>query len=206
MKDLNELFKAIDAVEVNAPSTRLGVTMRREDLTTDHVKEDTMVPKEISMRVQSGITAGVNVYIWGPTGSGKSLIAREKLHAEKGDYLRVNCSSGMIVEDLIAAMVSFTDANGNVAYEPRLGPLALAQEWGIPVIIEEIDSLQDEQQHALFQWMEVAPKKSITLQGVALHWSRHKDFVCIATGNTNGMGDTSGMYSSYECCLVEPIQ
>lgn len=131
----------------------------------------------------------LNPYVWGHKGSGKSELF-EQIAARTGrPFMRVQHTAGTEESHVVGQWVV---RNGQTEFE--LGPLALAMRHGWMYLADEYD----------FASPAVTSVYQAVLEGKALIIKEadaanriikpHPNFRFVATGNTNGSGDETGLY------------
>lgn len=131
----------------------------------------------------------INPYVWGHKGTGKSELF-EQIAARTGrPFVRIQHTANT-EESHIVGM--WTVKNGETVFE--LGPLALAMKHGWLYLADEYD----------FALPSVLSVYQAVLEGKALMIKEadaenrmikpHENFRFVATGNTNGSGDETGLY------------
>ncbi|MFN7341544.1 MAG: AAA family ATPase [Opitutia bacterium] len=137
--------------------------------------------------VETAIEAGLNLWLSGPTGCGKTHSVLEVLKANGTDYIRFQGGRDVTRETLVG-YPGLTNGSSSFFY----GPLSTAIRKGIPFILDEVDKLRD----------EVLSELAAVLEGNDLVLSDNggerltlpKGFCVIATANTVGRGEGT-MYS-----------
>lgn len=128
-------------------------------------------------KVLGAVSQGVNLWLVGPAGTGKSTIGEQVAEALSLPFSAVNCTSTMTE----TALKGYNDANGNyVATEFRR-----IFEGGGVFVFDEVDNANPNVLGALNSalangFMAFADRRV----------QKHTDFVAIATGNTYGAGAT----------------
>lgn len=128
-------------------------------------------------KVLGAVSQGVNLWLVGPAGTGKSTIGEQVAEALNLPFSAVNCTSTMTE----VALKGYNDANGNyVATEFRR-----IFEGGGVFVFDEVDNANPNVLGALNSalangFMAFADRRV----------QKHPDFVAIATGNTFGSGAT----------------
>lgn len=136
-----------------------------------------------------GLELNIPVYLWGHAGVGKSTVLEQIAARTKRPYIRVQHTAN--TEE--AHIVGQTLANESGTYfEP--GPLALAMRNGWTYNADEYDFA-----HAsiLAVYQPVLEGKSLVIKEAPPEWRNvkpHPNFRFVATGNTNGSGDETGLY------------
>lgn len=136
-----------------------------------------------------GLELNIPVYLWGHAGVGKSTVLEQIAAHTNRPYVRVQHTAN--TEE--AHIVGQTLANKDGTYfEP--GPLSLAMRNGWMYNADEYDFA-----HAsvLAVYQPVLEGKSLVIKEAPPEWRTikpHKNFRFVATGNTNGSGDETGLY------------
>jgi cobaltochelatase CobS len=126
------------------------------------------------------------LYIWGPTGCGKSTIVEQLAARLRIPVFNLTGSFDTDVQDFYG---SRTAVNGTVFYE--YGPLSLAYRHGGIFLLDEIDGLNPALALGLNTVLDGRPIV-IAETGEIIH--RHPRFRFVATANTNGGSDETGLY------------
>lgn len=138
---------------------------------------------------------GDALYIFGPTGSGKTSGLIE-ISARLGwPAQSVNCHGRMELSDLIGFPVPVA-RDGISVFEFQYGPLALAMKHGHILILNEIDLVDPGELAGLNEILEGRPLVIGQNGGEVI--VPHPMFRVIATGNTNGSGDDTGDYADVQ--------
>jgi cobaltochelatase CobS len=128
-------------------------------------------------KVLGAVSQGVNLWLVGPAGTGKSTIGEQVAEALSLPFSAVNCTSTMTE----TALKGYNDANGN--YVPT--EFRRIFEGGGVFVFDEVDNANPNVLGALNSalangFMAFADRRV----------QKHADFVAIATGNTYGSGAT----------------
>lgn len=140
------------------------------------------------------------LFVYGPSGVGKSTLFKQVCHATRRRYVRFQHNQDSQVSQAVGqwVVVPKEDDHGNIVSvtEYQLGPLALAMIHGWVYNADEIDRAPSGFNSVYQAVLEGEP----LFIGDAPEEYRiirpHKDFRFVATGNTNGSGDETGMFSS----------
>lgn len=131
----------------------------------------------------------INTYIWGHKGTGKSELF-EQIAARTGrPFMRIQHSANT-EESHIVGM--WTVKGGETVFE--LGPLALAMKNGWLYLADEYDFAQPS---VLSVYQAVLEGKPLMIKEADAEnriIKPHPNFRFVATGNTNGSGDDTGLY------------
>jgi cobaltochelatase CobS len=136
------------------------------------------------------LSTGQHVCLVGPAGTGKSRLAQE-LFRDRGP-LRIDFSNGTEEEHIVGQNQLTVNAEGTQVTEFVPAVLAIAVRDGRPIIIEELDAATPGVQFCMHSVLNGDPLV-VTCNGVE-HFNVTKGFQVIATANTIGLGDDSGMY------------
>jgi cobaltochelatase CobS len=136
-----------------------------------------------------GIEMNIPVYLWGHSGTGKTTIY-EQIGARTGrPMLRVQHTANMEEEHVLGG---WRLRDGKTVFD--LGPLPMAMKFGWVYLADEYDFGRPE---VLSLYQPVLEGKPLVIKE-ADHENRvirpHPGFRFLATGNTNGQGDETGLY------------
>ncbi|GBE49172.1 aerobic cobaltochelatase subunit CobS [bacterium BMS3Bbin13] len=130
---------------------------------------------------------GESLYISGPTGCGKSSLVSQVAAKLNLPLQRVSAHSRLEFPELVG---SHTIVNGSMRF--CHGPLARAMKVGHLFLLDEFDLLDPGTAAGLNGVLEGAPLVIPENGGEVIQ--PHPEFRFVATGNTAGNGDESGMY------------
>lgn len=137
-----------------------------------------------------GIELRIPAYSWGHAGTGKSTLW-EQIAARTGrPMLRVQHTANMEEEHVIGG---WRLRDGKTLFD--LGPLAMAMKYGWLYLADEYDFGRPE---VLSLYQPVLEGKPLIIKEADLEnriIRPHPQFRFVATGNTNGQGDESGLYA-----------
>lgn len=128
-----------------------------------------------------------SLYIYGPVGCGKSTCVRQLAARLNYPVFEVTAHGRLEFGDLIGHL---TVRNGDMSFE--YGPLALAMRYGAIFLLNEIDLTQPDVAAGLNGILDGAPL-CIAENGGELIMPNPM-FRFVATANTNGGGDETGLY------------
>jgi cobaltochelatase CobS len=196
---LHEIFKLVDGAGnpvVAAKSARGGpidvtifTTPKDKDLVPD-IDEGFIFDIDNLKNALMALELRKNLYIWGHTGTGKTTLC-DQIAARTGrPVIRVQHSIGTEESHVLGQWVV---RGGQTEFQPGLLPLAMRNGWiyladeydfGLPAVL------------AVYQPV-LEPGKSLVIKDAPDEWrvvKPHANFRFVATGNTNGSGDESGLY------------
>lgn len=159
-----------------------------------------------------GFALNMPTYLWGHAGTGKTTMIEQICARTRRPTIRVNHTGSTEESHIVGQMVASIEEG--TKWSP--GPLPLAMKYGWTYLADEYD----------FAFPQVLAVYQAVLEGKALvikeapaesEWRvvhPHPNFRFVATGNTNGSGDASGLYlgtnvqnaANYErFCVVEEM-
>jgi cobaltochelatase CobS len=130
-------------------------------------------------------------YTWGYHGTGKTTF-HEQMHAHLSKpFLRVQHTINTEEAHILGQMLV---KDGSTYFEP--GPLPLAMRHGWTYCADEYDRAPST---VLSVYQPVLEGKPLVIKEAPLDWrivKPHANFRFVATGNSNGVGDETGLYQS----------
>jgi cobaltochelatase CobS len=146
-------------------------------------------PIDLLKLINVGIRLDKKVYIWGHAGTGKSTILEQYCAHTRRPMLRVQHTVNTEESHIVG---QWTVKEGATVFE--LGPLAIAMKHGLVYMADEYDFALPS---VLSVYQAVLEGKPLVIKE-ADHANRiikpHPNFRFVATGNTNGVGDETGLY------------
>ena len=130
---------------------------------------------------------GDALYLTGPTGSGKTSLISQVASRLNWPVQQVTCHGRLELNDLIG---QFMLVSGSMSFVH--GPLAQAVRDGHLLILNEIDLMDPSELAGLNDIIEGQPLVIPQNGGEVI--KPHPKFRLIATGNSSGQGDQSGLY------------
>lgn len=127
------------------------------------------------------------LYIFGPTGCGKTTCIKQLAARLNYPVFEVTGHGRLEFSDLVGHL---TVKNGNMTFE--YGPLALAMRYGALLLLNEIDLTSPEIAAGLNSVLDGSPLCIAENAGELI--APHPMFRLVATANTNGGGDDTGLY------------
>lgn len=149
------------------------------------------IPELRGIKLTAAINAGFNLWLVGPTGTGKSETVERLCEKMKRNTHKISCNGESSADDLLGF---WTVRGGDTVWVD--GALPMAMKEGALLICEEIDAAAPEVNLALQRALEVR-------EGRAREFYNPRNgekveaadgFTIAATANTAGGGDHSGLY------------
>lgn len=137
-----------------------------------------------------GIEMRFPTYLWGHAGVGKTTIFEQIAAYTKRPYFRVQHTANMEEEHIVGG---WRLRDGKTHFE--LGPLAMAMKYGWLYMADEYDFGRPEVTSVYQAVLEGKPLVIKEADDANRVIKPHPDFRIVATGNTNGQGDETGLYS-----------
>lgn len=127
------------------------------------------------------------LYVFGPTGCGKTSCIKQLAARLNYPVFEVTGHGRLEFADLVGHL---TVKDGNMTFE--YGPLALAMRYGAILLLNEIDLTSPEIAAGLNSVLDGSPLCIAENGGEIIQ--PHLMFRFVATANTNGGGDDTGLY------------
>lgn len=153
------------------------------------IDEDYVYDIDLLKNVAMGFEMNIPAYFWGHAGVGKSTIIEQYCARTKRPMIRVQHTGSTEESHILGQWAANKEGT---YYQP--GPLALAMKHGWTYLADEYDFAYP-QVVAVYQ--PVLEGKALIIKEACEEWrvvKPHKDFRFVATGNTNGAGDETGLY------------
>lgn len=138
-----------------------------------------------------GIETGINTYLVGHAGTGKSSLYEQIFAHTNRATMRVQHTVNTEESHILGQYVV---KDGATVWEP--GPLQLCMRYGLVYMADEYDRAMPQ---VLSAYQPVLENKALLTKEAPPEWRMiepHPDFRICATGNTNGAGDETGLYPS----------
>ena len=153
------------------------------------VDEQYVYDADLLKTVLMGLEANIPTYLWGHAGVGKSTIIEQICARTKRRMLRIQHTENTEESHIVGQTLA--NEKGTF-FEP--GPLPLAMRYGWTYLADEYDFAHPS---ILGVYQPVLEGKSLVIKEAPPEWrvtKPHADFRFVATGNTNGSGDETGLY------------
>ncbi|MCG5512777.1 AAA family ATPase [Ectothiorhodospira shaposhnikovii] len=192
-KPMHEVFKLGKVkAALNGRGEPIPITVLGNDGFEDMIPdEDTAYVFNIELlkTVLLGLELKIPTYLWGHAGVGKSTVIEQICHYTRRPYMRVQHTANTEEAHIVGQMLA--NEKGTY-YEP--GPLALAMKHGWTYNADEYDYASPS---VLAVYQAVLEGKPLVIKEAPPEWRvvrPHENFRFLATGNTNGAGDDTGLY------------
>ena len=154
------------------------------------VDEHYVFNTELLKTVLLGLEINENVYLWGHAGVGKTTVIEQVCAYTKRPWFRVQHTRNMEEAHVVG---QWTVKSGETVFE--LGPLPYAMKHGLVYVADEYDCGAP---GVIALYQAVLEGKALVIKD-ADRANRiikpHPMFRFVATGNTNGTGDETGLYA-----------
>ena len=150
-------------------------------------------PADQTRAILTGMIMRKNTYISGPTGCGKTELAIQ-IHKQLKDrpFMRINMKGDATVANFIGAMRADKKRGTYFKY----GALPIAMKAGYTLIVDEVDYTPPQIAATLNPVLEGSRNLYLEDNGETIHAA--DGFCVIATGNTAGKSDPTGVYTGTE--------
>jgi cobaltochelatase CobS len=165
---------------------------------------------DLVKKVCLGFELAMNVYLWGMHGTGKTTVLEQCAARTGRPFLRVQHTGNteeahilgqyVVKTVLVDAQELGPDGKIHVVKKPQTvtefqyGPLAMAMKYGMVYCADEYDFAMPS---VIALYQPVLEGKPLVIKDAPIDQRvihPHPDFRFVATGNTNGVGDETGLY------------
>jgi cobaltochelatase CobS len=191
-KDIKDIADALSNIGAKVKPAQVKSVLKMK---ASNSKGEVMeIDPDIVDELEIAVASKAHINLVGPPGCGKTTIRDMILSQINKDFVKVQCHKRLDVEELFGGPIP--DGRGGIT--TQLGAIAECARDGIPLGLEEVDSLSPDNVFPLFPLL--GPDKWIDVQlgAETVRVVKHPDFFCIATSNTNGTGDYSGSFAGTE--------
>ena len=136
------------------------------------------------------LVEGYNILLVGPPGVGKTALVKQIAAVTHWPLVRFNGTRDATQMDLVGSMSA---RNGETVFDH--GPLPIAAKIGAIFVNDEMDHNPPEVNSVMHSIMEKKGKLLITANNGEMI-KPHKNFRLVATANTKGQGDQSGIHNA----------
>lgn len=155
------------------------------EVNKSYMFSDTELIKDVLMC----FTTGMPAYLWGHAGTGKSSMPTQLAARLNRPIMRAQHTASTEESHITGQILA---KGGRTYFEPGL--LTMAMKHGIIYLADEYDFAYPQ---ILSLYQPVLENEPLILKEATPEWRRttpHKHFAFVATGNTNGSGDETGLY------------
>lgn len=146
-------------------------------------------PIDTLKKIIVGFELGMNVYLWGMHGTGKTTLLQQAAARTKRPLIRVQHTINMQESDILG---QWTVKDGATHFQ--LGPLPTAMINGWVYCADEYDFAMPS---VLSVYQPVLEGQALLIKDAPPEYRKitpHPQFRMVGTGNTNGVGDETGLY------------
>ncbi len=144
---------------------------------------------DLLKKVIIGFQLNMPIYLWGFHGTGKTTILQQAAARTKRPFMRVQHSLNMQESDVLG---QWTVKDGSTIFQ--LGPLPMAMINGWVYCADEYDTAMP---NVTTVYQPVLEGQNLIIKDAPPMFRKiipHPNFRFCATGNTNGIGDETGLY------------
>lgn len=144
---------------------------------------------EILRPIMMGFQLNIPTYLWGKHGTGKTSYFEQYCARTNRPAIRVQHT---VSTEEAHVLGQYVVKDGSTHFEP--GPLAIAMRFGLTYIADEYDFALPS---VTSVYQPVLEGKQLIIKEAPPEWrvvKPHPMFRFVATGNTNGSGDETGLY------------
>ena len=186
-------FSVHETFSLDVPPSYTIEGYAEPDRETPAIDSGYVFPHEDTLAFLLGLQTGDRILIHGHTGTGKTSLV-EQVAARLGfNVVKINFDGGIGRDDLIGTHVV---RGGEVVFQYGILPRAYRDFEGCFVLLDEWDSISDECSFVLQRPLQKDDGKLLILENggevVSLPAGHH----IIATANTCGQGDETGLYAT----------
>ncbi len=153
------------------------------------VDPDYVFSIDLLKKIVLGFQLNMPIYLWGFHGTGKTTVLQQVAARLRRPFIRVQHTINMQESDVLG---QWTVKDGATHFQ--LGPLPMAMINGWTYCADEYDFAMPSVT-AVYQ--PVLEGQSLLIKDAPPHFRKiipHPNFRFVATGNTNGVGDETGLY------------
>lgn len=187
-----ELGNAPAALNASGNPIRVDIMTGHDQAALDYlpdVDESYVFNIDLLKKVIIGLQLNMPIYLWGFHGTGKTTILQQAAARTKRPFVRVQHSLNMQESDVLGQWVV---RDGSTEFQ--LGPLPMAMINGWIYCADEYDTAMP---NVTTVYQPVLEGQNLIIKDAPPHLRKivpHPNFRFVATGNTNGVGDETGLY------------
>ena len=163
------------------------------DRETPAIDPGYIFPKEDTLAFLLGVQMDDRILIHGHTGTGKTSLVEQVAARLNFNVVKINFDGGIGRDDLIGTHVV---RGGEVVFQYGVLPRAYRDFEGCFVLFDEWDSISDECSFVLQRPLQKDDGRLLILENGGEVIPLPADHHIIATANTCGQGDESGLYAT----------
>lgn len=129
------------------------------------------------------------LWLYGQTGTGKSSLVRNVFARLHVPVCIIPCNPNLKLDKYFVHAKVEANANGGTSIRYVPGPLTIAMQLGLPILLDEGDRLDPRESSRLHALMDGS---SMEIPDLEMTLTAHPDCRIILTGNSSGAGDQSG--------------
>lgn len=154
-----------------------------------HIDKDYVHDIDLVKIILMGLEENMPTYLWGHSGTGKTTALQQVCAHTNRPVIRVQHTLNTEESHILGQTVLLGD---RTPFQP--GPLAMAMRFGWVYLADEYDFAVP---HVLSVYQPVLEGNPLVIKEAEAEWRTvepHPNFRIMATGNTNGAGDETGLY------------
>lgn len=160
---------------------------------TPEIDSSYVFPKEETVMFLMSLEHRDPTYIKGHSGTGKTQLVRQVAARLNYNVVQINFDGNLARPDLIGEPRISRDENGNATQSFRYGLVPLGfTEPGTLLLLDEVDACPPETAFVLQR--AVSEDLQFLMHETNELFTLHPQSMIVATANTTGQGDTSGLY------------
>jgi cobaltochelatase CobS len=202
MADLFRLNKVAGATRANGDPIMITVLGQEEaDDRIPMYQNDYVYNVDILKTFLMGFEVGRPMYAFGHSGTGKSSIFAQICSATRRTMLRLQHSKNtqefhIIGQWIVVSEIHNGEAISVMKFQP--GPLAMAMRYGYTFLADEFDRAYPSVT-SVYNGVLEGNGQPLNIPDAPDEWrivKPHENFRFVATGNSNGSGDDTGLYQA----------
>ncbi len=186
-------FSVREVFGLDVPATYTVAGYESPDRETPAIDPGYVFPKEDTLAFLLGLQMNDRILIHGHTGTGKTSLVEQVAARLNFNLVKINFDGGIGRDDLIGTHVV---RGGEVVFQYGILPRAYRDLEGCIICLDEWDAISDECAFVLQRPLQKDDGKLLILENggevLALPPGHH----LVATANTCGQGDDTGLYST----------
>lgn len=167
------------------------------DVDSDYVFEPT-IRQAVLMWIN--FPQGQSLWVSGPTGCGKTSIIEQTAARLNWPTMKTTASADLDINTFIGGLrIKCNELTGDTKTVYELGPLSMAYKYGMIFLLDEYDQLEPSCANAFNAILEGG---NLTIPETNEVIKKHPNFRFVATANSIGQGDTTGVYGGVKTLNV----